>query len=72
MLVEGWKRDAHPKVEAHRAATGQGLTGDPWVRAYASDEALPGATVPVFDLDDTEAVAGFILAELGLCASTVS
>ena len=34
VLVEGYKRDAHPKVEAHRAATGNPLiaTGDPTIR----------------------------------------
>ncbi|MEO0504498.1 MAG: molybdopterin-guanine dinucleotide biosynthesis protein B, partial [Pseudomonadota bacterium] len=39
VLVEGYKRDAHPKVEAHRAVTGNPLIApdDPTVRAVASD-----------------------------------
>ena len=67
VLVEGYKRDAHPKVEAHRAATGNPLiaTGDPTIRAVASDTALV-LDRPVFDLDDTVAIADFILSEVGL------
>lgn len=67
VLVEGYKRDTHPKVEAHRAETGQPLLAaeDQTVRAVASD-AAPDVGVPVFDLDDTKAVADFIAGELGL------
>ena len=67
VLVEGYKRDAHPKVEAHRAQTGNPLIapGDPSIRAVASDTPLTMAR-PVFDLDDTTAIADFILAEVGL------
>jgi len=68
VLIEGFKRDMQPKIEAHRAETKQPLiaTEDPLVRAIASDEALNGVTQPVFDLDDTKAIADFILAELNL------
>ena len=67
VLVEGYKRDAHPKVEAHRAQTGNPLIapGDPSIRAVASDTPLT-MDRPVFDLDDTTAIADFILAEVGL------
>jgi molybdopterin-guanine dinucleotide biosynthesis protein MobB len=67
VLVEGYKRDAHPKVEAHRAETGNPLiaTDDPTVRAVASDTALD-LDRPVFDLNDTGAIADFILREVGL------
>ena len=67
VLIEGYKRDRHPKIEAHRAATGQPLIApdDPTVRALASDEPL-GIDRPVFDLDDTGGIADFILAEVGL------
>ncbi len=67
VLVEGYKRDAHPKVEAHRAETGNPLIApdDPTVRAVASDSAVD-VDVPVFDLDDTGAIADFILAQVGL------
>ena len=71
VLVEGYKRDAHAKIEVYRAATGHALIqpGDPTVRAVASDGALDGLTVPGFDLDDTGAIADFILAETGLSAA---
>lgn len=67
VLVEGYKRDAHPKIEAYRAATGNPLIApdDPTIRAVASDTALT-LDRPVFDLDDTGAIADFILAEVGL------
>ena len=67
ILVEGYKRDTHPKVEAHRAETGNPLIApdDPTVRAVASDTALD-LDRPVFDLDDTKAIADFILQEVGL------
>ncbi len=67
VLIEGYKRDRHPKIEAHRAATGQPLIapGDPTIRAVASD-AAPVLDRPVFHLDDTRALADFILREVGL------
>jgi molybdopterin-guanine dinucleotide biosynthesis protein B len=67
VLVEGYKRDAHPKVEVWRAETGHPLIqpGDPLVRAVATDAALT-LPVPVLDLNDTRAVADFILREVGL------
>lgn len=67
VLVEGYKRDAHPKIEAHRAETGNPLIApdDPTIRAIASDTPL-ALDRPVFDLDDTDAIADFILAEVGL------
>ncbi|MBL9052476.1 MAG: molybdopterin-guanine dinucleotide biosynthesis protein B [Tabrizicola sp.] len=67
VLVEGYKRDAHRKVEVWRAETGQPLIqpGDPLVRAVASDAAL-ALPVPVLDLNDTKAIADFILREAGL------
>ncbi|NYS25541.1 molybdopterin-guanine dinucleotide biosynthesis protein B [Rhodobacteraceae bacterium 2376] len=68
VLIEGWKRAAHPKVECHRAAAGRGLLApdNPTIRAVASDVGHDGLAVPVFDLDDTAAIARFILTEVGL------
>ncbi len=68
VLIEGYKYQGHPKVEANRAETGQPLIAreDPTVRAVASDSAPEGLRVPVFDLDDTGAIADFVLAETGL------
>jgi molybdopterin-guanine dinucleotide biosynthesis protein MobB len=68
VLVEGWKRDRHPKIEARRAASAQDLiaAGDATIEAVASDAPLEGLGVPVFALDDVEGIAGFILARTGL------
>ena len=67
VLVEGYKRDRHPKIEARRAATAQDLiaAGDETIEAVASDAPLPGVAVPVFDLDDVPGIADFILAPRG-------
>ncbi|SLN63274.1 Molybdopterin-guanine dinucleotide biosynthesis adapter protein [Roseovarius albus] len=67
ILVEGYKRDNHPKVEAHRAETGNPLIApdDPTVHAVASDVPLD-LDRPVFDLNDTKAIADFVLQEVGL------
>ncbi|OWU79058.1 molybdopterin-guanine dinucleotide biosynthesis protein B [Phaeobacter sp. 22II1-1F12B] len=67
VLIEGYKRDQHPKIEAHRAETGNPLIApdDPTIRAVASDTPLD-LDRPVFDLDDTKAIADFVLAEVGL------
>ncbi|MGB5557133.1 MAG: molybdopterin-guanine dinucleotide biosynthesis protein B [Paracoccaceae bacterium] len=68
VLVEGYKRDTHPKVEAHRAETGSPLIApvDATVRAIASDTPLSGLQIPVFELNDTKTIADFILTEAGL------
>ncbi len=67
VLIEGYKRDQHPKIEAHRAETGNPLIApdDPTICAVASDTPLD-LDRPVFDLDDTKAIADFVLAEVGL------
>lgn len=67
VLIEGYKRERHPKIEAFRAEAGHDLIapGDDTIRAVASDSALD-LDRPVFDLNDTGAIADFILAEVGL------
>ncbi|WP_299402730.1 molybdopterin-guanine dinucleotide biosynthesis protein B [uncultured Roseobacter sp.] len=67
VLIEGYKRDTHHKIEAHRAETGNPLiaTEDSTIRAVASDTDLTFDR-PVFDLNDTAGIADFILTEVGL------
>lgn len=67
VLVEGYKREAHPKIEAHRAATGAPLIAreEPSVRAIASNDPLD-IDVPIIPLDDAPAIADFILGDLGM------
>jgi molybdopterin-guanine dinucleotide biosynthesis protein B len=63
VLVEGFKRDAFPKLEIHRIANGKPLIhpDDPYIVAIASDATLPQAKVPVVDLNDIEAIADLLL-----------
>ena len=67
VLIEGYKREEHPKIETHRAASGKGLIAaeDPTIRAVASDVPLD-IDRPVLPLDDTDAIADFIARELDL------
>ncbi len=68
LLVEGFKRYGHAKMEIHRPSIGKNLlcVDDPRIVAVASDEALPLATVPVLDLNNVPALADFIVAHAGL------
>jgi molybdopterin-guanine dinucleotide biosynthesis protein B len=68
VLVEGFKRHPHPKLEVHRRATGKPLIAaeDPNVVAVACDEPLSGLTVPVLDLNRPAEIADFILDHCGL------
>jgi len=68
LLIEGFKRQGHPKMEIHRLAGGQELisANDPTVVAIACDGELAGAPVPVLGLDDVAAIADFILGHCGL------
>jgi molybdopterin-guanine dinucleotide biosynthesis adapter protein len=67
VLVEGFKRHAHKKLEVHRPSVGKPLMApeDDDIVAVASDAALPGLAVPLLDLGDPAAIAEFILARSG-------
>jgi molybdopterin-guanine dinucleotide biosynthesis protein B len=69
VLVEGYKREAHRKIETRRlgARSVAPLTkGDPEIRAVAADHPATDESVPVFALDDVASIADFIVAEAGL------
>jgi len=68
VLIEGFKREAHDKLEVHRPSLGKPLlcTDDPHVVAVASDAPLPELSIPQLDLDDVEAIAAFIIAHCRL------
>jgi molybdopterin-guanine dinucleotide biosynthesis adapter protein len=63
VIIEGYKRDPHPKLEVHRASVGKPLIhpDDPHVVAIASDVELPQARVPRVSLDDTDAIIDILL-----------
>lgn len=63
VVVEGYKRERHPKLEVHRAAVGKPFLypDDPAIVAVACDVALQ-ARLPVVALDDIAAIADILLA----------
>ena len=64
VLVEGFKREAHPKLEVYRASVGKPLLApdDPNIVAIASDGPV-AVRVPVMSLDDVDAVADILVAK---------
>ena len=69
VLVEGYKREGHSKIEARRLASREATTlgpDDPSIVAIAADHVVSGETRPVFDLDSILEIADFIQAATGL------
>ena len=69
VLVEGYKRESHPKIEVRRSdsVTGDWLApNDAQIVAIASDHATDSGNLPRFDLDDVSQIADFAVAYLGL------
>jgi molybdopterin-guanine dinucleotide biosynthesis protein B len=65
VVIEGYKRAPHPKLEVHRAAIGKPLLhpDDPAIVAIATDTPLPAAKVPMIDLDDIEGIVDLLMAQ---------
>jgi molybdopterin-guanine dinucleotide biosynthesis protein B len=63
VIVEGFKRERHPKLEVYRASVGKPLLqpDDPHIVAVATDAALASVPVPVVSLDDVEGIADIVL-----------
>lgn len=59
VIIEGFKRDNHPKIEVHRAANGKPWLhpDDPLILAVAADIAPPQGAPQHLALDDIEAIA---------------
>lgn len=69
VLVEGYKRGSHRKIEVRRleAKDRSPLTAsDGNIAAIAADHPVSGETVPVFSLDDITGITDFIERETGL------
>ena len=62
VVIEGFKREPHRKIEVHRAANAKPLLfpDDPGVVGIATDVAVE-TTLPTAHLDDIEAVAAMML-----------
>lgn len=65
VVVEGYKRHNHPKLEIFRREVGKPLLHlkDDWIVAVASDAPVPEAKVPVIDLNDIEKIADVLMVE---------
>jgi len=65
VIVEGFKRHSHPKLEVYRAAIGKPLLHpeDDCIVAVATDAPLPQAQVPIVMLDDIATIANVLQAE---------
>jgi molybdopterin-guanine dinucleotide biosynthesis protein B len=64
ILVEGFKSEKHPKLEVRRrqALSQTALAPqDPAILAVAADYVIAESHLPVFELDDIETIAAFIL-----------
>jgi molybdopterin-guanine dinucleotide biosynthesis protein B len=69
VIVEGYKRDGHQKIEVRRRDardTTPLAPDDPTIVAVAADHAIEGEGLPVFDLDDIPAMADFVVRTTGL------
>jgi molybdopterin-guanine dinucleotide biosynthesis adapter protein len=71
VLVEGYKRESHRKIETRRLEAKDRTplaVGDPNIVAVAADFAIADQSLPVFDLDDAKSIADFIERTTGLVA----
>lgn len=69
VLIEGYKRERHRKIEVRRLAAKSReplAPDDPNIVAIAADHPTDANTLPVFALDDVPAIADFIEAVTGL------
>jgi molybdopterin-guanine dinucleotide biosynthesis protein B len=68
LLIEGFKREAHEKLEVYRRDLGKSLlsTGDSSFIAVLSDGPVPETSLPVIDLNDTGLIADFIISHFNL------
>ena len=68
VIIEGFKRDRHPKIEAFRQETGTSVIAreDESIVAVAADTSLTDLKIPVFDLNHTSEIADFISGFLDL------
>ncbi|WP_420410755.1 molybdopterin-guanine dinucleotide biosynthesis protein B [Roseibium sp.] len=69
ILIEGYKRENHPKIEARRtesADKGPLAPEDSNILAIAADHMVSDTALPVYDLNDVSGLADFITAHLDL------
>ncbi|HLO77244.1 MAG TPA: molybdopterin-guanine dinucleotide biosynthesis protein B [Magnetospirillum sp.] len=66
VLVEGFRRWPHPRIEVWRPEVTKApmFPDDPLTLAVASTGPVPGLDRPLLPLDDAQAIADFVLAEV--------
>ena len=64
VLIEGFKRNSHPKIEIYRQANGKPPLhpDDPSIVAIAADVMFPGLAIPRYHLDDIQGIADAVQA----------
>ena len=66
VLIEGYKRESHLKIEVRSDNSRPMAKDDPNIVAIAADEPPPETHLPWFPRDDVQRLADFIEARLGL------
>ena len=72
VLIEGYKDEAHDKIEVHRPSTGAELICRQNVSVIAvacdelQNESLSATALPVLDLNDASEIADFVVEQCGL------
>lgn len=67
ILVEGYKQEQIPRIGICRKASGKGLphSANQYIAVVTDDESISACGIPIFSLDDIEAVTEFILKTAG-------
>lgn len=73
LLIEGFKREPHDKLEIFRRELGKPLLSadDPSFVAILSDGPVPEIALPVIDLNDIGTIADFIIDRYGFRLSSI-
>ncbi len=65
ILIEGYKRERHPKIEVRSDNSRPMAPTDPAIQAIASDERPPDSSLPWFRRDDVAGISDFIVRRIG-------
>jgi molybdopterin-guanine dinucleotide biosynthesis protein B len=65
VLIEGYKRESHPKIEVRAGDVPSLAAGDPAIVAVAADARPVDTALPWFRRDDVVAIADFIASRKG-------
>jgi molybdopterin-guanine dinucleotide biosynthesis protein B len=69
VIIEGYKREGHEKIEVRRSGARESVPiadSDPSIIALVTDMEDESSTLPRFDLDDVDAVTGFVMSRFPL------